>query len=135
MGVRGTCGDNRDNSGDSRIDAAEIWSTDSSNYVKRIQANNNRTHPVGGKKPNAWGLYDMHGNVEEWVQDWYDGDYYGTRPNPDTDPLGPNTGSGRVVRGGGWGAPAGRCRSAARLWFRPGYRGSLLGFRLLRQAR
>ncbi|MEE8585033.1 MAG: formylglycine-generating enzyme family protein, partial [Acidobacteriota bacterium] len=94
------------------------------------------THPVGEKKPNAWGLYDMHGNVWEWVQDRYDPEYYASRPDPDTDPQGwPERGSCRVVRGGGWGNPARGCRSALRGWCRPGVRGGGLGFRLLRQAR
>ena len=94
------------------------------------------THPVGEKKPNAWGLYDMHGNVWEWVQDRYDPEYYASRPDPDTDPQGrPATGSYRVVRGGGWGNPARGCRSALRGWCRPDVRGGGLGFRLLRKAR
>jgi formylglycine-generating enzyme required for sulfatase activity len=84
------------------------------------------THPVGQKEPNAWGLYDMHGNVCEWVQDWY-GDYSGSSA---TDPQGPSSGSCRVVRGGAWRNSAMRCRSVYRLYFTPGNRRNNLGFRL-----
>jgi len=86
-----------------------------------------KTHPVCQLKPNAWGLYDIHGNVAEWCQDWY-GDY----PNrPMTDPTGPEFGARRVIRGGSWDYNAGGCRSAVRYWSSPSSRGSLLGFRVL----
>ena len=87
------------------------------------------THPVGGKKPNAWGLYDMHGNVWEWCQDWYGEGYYAK--SPADDPSGPTAGSIRVIRGGGWGLPAGVCRSASRGWFLPGGRVLLPGLACL----
>jgi formylglycine-generating enzyme required for sulfatase activity len=86
------------------------------------------TRPVGLKKPNVWGLYDMHGDVEEWCADRYDGSYYGKSPTDD--PTGPATGSDRVDRGGSSESPADRCRSAARGARRPGDRSDNLGFRI-----
>ena len=79
-----------------------------------------RTHPVGQKKPNAWGLYDMHGNVWEWCQDWFDSAYYGT--STDQDPKGPSSGSARVLRGGSWLLDAVGARSALRCRIDPALR-------------
>lgn len=85
-----------------------------------------RTSEVGSYPGNAFGLFDMHGNVWEWCQDWY-GEYEGGRVQ---DPPGPQSGSDRVFRGGGWSAIARNCRSAQRFWYIPAYRNFDLGFRL-----
>ena len=86
------------------------------------------THAIGQKEPNPWGLYDVHGNVWEWVQDWYSDSYYAS--SPAMDPPGPATGSHRVVRGGSWHQTATSWRSAFRKPYPPDYRGISIGFRL-----
>ena len=87
------------------------------------------THQVGRKHPNAWGLYDMHGNAFEGCSDWYDSDYY--EDSPIDDPVGPPIGSGYVYRGGSLGTGMGSCRSASRQYFLPKYRDVGLGFRVV----
>ena len=95
-------------------------------YAWYYDNSDRKTHSVGGKKPNAWGLCDMHGNVLEWCQDWM-----GAYPSGNvTDPTGPVEGSSPVIRGGSWTDPAETCRSAIRFWSVPSDRGSYLGFRV-----
>ena len=89
---------------------------------------NSRTHQVGLKPANAWGLYDMHGNVYEWCWDWY-GTY---ASGPQTDPVGVSSGSVRLCRGGGWPGSSRNLRSAYRNYFTPSYRNSGVGFRVVR---
>ena len=88
------------------------------------------TAPVGQFRPNAFGLYDMHGNAWQWCQDWYRGDYYAVSPTDD--PKGPDSGSNRVLRGGGWFSIARLCRAAGRIHYEPGHRDDNLGFRVCR---
>jgi formylglycine-generating enzyme required for sulfatase activity len=89
-----------------------------------------RTHPVGRLKPNTWRLYDLQGNVWEWVQDWY-GHY---QVEAAVDPQGAPSGNYHVYRGGGWGTFAGNCRVSDRNFDRPDARLAGLGFRLVRNA-
>jgi formylglycine-generating enzyme required for sulfatase activity len=97
----------------------------------RTTLNVRRSQPVGLKRPNAWGLYDMHGNAEEWCWDGYEADYHSKKP-PAADPPGPSQAASRVNRGGGWRFSPQRCRSAFRIGHAPGYRSALLGFRVSR---
>ena len=85
-----------------------------------------KTTPVGSFPANAWGLYDMHGNVWQWCEDWY-ADY----PQKDVvEPQGAEKGVLRVLRGGSWHAPPGHCRSAVRIGVGPGLRDDVVGCRL-----
>ncbi len=86
------------------------------------------TEKVGTYAPNAFGLYEMHGNVWQWCQDWYDANYY--KNSPREDPPGPAQASLRVVRGGSWFNIGFDCWYADRFWFEPGNRGSAIGFRV-----
>ena len=92
-------------------------------------------HMVGQKKPNAWGLFDMHGNVWEWCSDWYAGNYYEQfKSDTAVDPQGPEQSRRRVYRGGSWFRAAKYARSAYRSYAPPDTRNDLLGFRVVRVA-
>ncbi|HLJ95573.1 MAG TPA: SUMF1/EgtB/PvdO family nonheme iron enzyme, partial [Gemmataceae bacterium] len=114
------------------------------NSLSSIQANFNGKSPYGGaaKGPflgrstkvgsyaaNAWGLFDMHGNVNQWCKDWYDKDYY--QNSEKHDPVGPKDGRSRVMRGGPWYAAAGLCRAASRNPNEPESRQPHRGFRVV----
>jgi formylglycine-generating enzyme required for sulfatase activity len=87
------------------------------------------TQEVGQKQSNAWGLFDMHGNVYQWCSDWYGKGYYGEGDK--TDPEGPKKSNNRVLRGGFWYGSAESCRAAARLGLPPRISRSWIGFRVV----
>ncbi len=89
-----------------------------------------QTHPVKQKRPNAIGLYDMSGNVWEWVQDWNDKSYY--KNSPMDNPKGPSSGSYRVFRGGSWFVTGMNARTACRAGYFPGAQYKYIGFRMAR---
>jgi formylglycine-generating enzyme required for sulfatase activity len=109
--------------GDDEDPGRYAWYEDNSNW---------ETHPVGQKEPNPWGLYDVHGNVLEWVQDWFDGGYYSR--SPEIDPRGPAEASeldtGRVIRGSGIIDSHWNLTTTGRGYYLPEYRNRDLGFRL-----
>jgi formylglycine-generating enzyme required for sulfatase activity len=134
-----------DNSGKQRLDSAEVMQTSEVNYTqrlahgnafglgpdddyaKRLRENGNGTHPVGQKQPNAWGLYDMLGNVDQWTSDWF----VSPLPPGSVDPAGPTSGQYRVARGGSWYNFPSYVRASARARFEPVFHGYVVGFRCL----
>jgi formylglycine-generating enzyme required for sulfatase activity len=114
----------------------EQVSTDQANYNGQNMIVNGKpcinrdcTVPVGSFAPNAWGLYDMHGNVNEWCEDWYDTSYYPKSPR--RDPPGAASGQIRVLRGGCWIYHPNNCRSALRDGIGANFRGNFCGFRVV----
>ena len=116
-----------DNSGSQRLDSVRIAKEDAANYVKRLTENGNGMHQVGQKSANSFGLYDILGNVREWVIDWYDQNYY--QNSPSQDPSGPASGQMRVLRGGSWYNGPTYVPVSSRYWYLPALRYNNLGFR------
>jgi formylglycine-generating enzyme required for sulfatase activity len=123
------------NSGRHYLDAAEIQKTDPGNYFKRLDDNGNQMHPVGTKEANAFGLYDMHGNVWECCEDWYHETYYGAPTDGSAWLTGGEMLQYRVLRGGYWNSHATYLRSACRSRYSPVNRHNYFGFRLVAVAR
>lgn len=116
-----------DNSGDKKINSASIWAEDRARYRQRLKENGNGPHDVGTKRANPWKLYDMLGNVWQWVADWYGEKYYA--PQDATDPTGPKAGTLKAQRGGSWLGTSSSVRVSGRGWGLPGDHDSDTGFR------
>ncbi len=104
------------------------WGDEMDNRYAWTTKSGKKSHDVGQKKPNAWGLYDMSGNVWEWCSDRYGDDYYDN--SPEEDPGGPRNGFCPVTRGGSW--LCGSCSSASRWWNSPDFGHDDQGFRVVR---
>src|SRR5215471_18601532 len=118
------------NSGKSYLDATELWRTGQDNYGEQIIKNGNQAHPVGTKRPNSFGLYDMLGNVYEWCQDYYHHDYTGA-PSDGSAWLTGGDQKFRVLRGGSWYLTGLFARPPARMYYSPELSRSHYGFRVV----
>jgi formylglycine-generating enzyme required for sulfatase activity len=117
-----------DNSGRQHLDSQAIWKKEAQvNFLIRLDENGNNMHEVGQKRANGLGLFDMLGNVWEWVNDWWDQSYY--QNSPPQDPTGPASGTERLLRGGSWTGVPRNIRVSLRNRRNPGNRDIDLGFR------
>jgi formylglycine-generating enzyme required for sulfatase activity len=120
------------NSGRGTLDSELIWRQEQKLFSDRLSANGNTFHAVAQKKPNSYNLYDMLGNVWEWVSDWYDEKYYSN--SPELDPRGAAGGAYAVQRGGSWFTGPRVSRAAPRFRVAPESRGFSIGIRCARAA-
>lgn len=109
------------------------WGNESPSQAKCRMAGQNFSTKIGSYPPNAKGLFDMTGNVWEWVSDYYSADYYTNSPS--RNPKGPEVGLYKVLRGGGWYSTANQLRIANRHWFSPDFQEISVGFRCVKDAK